>query len=63
MKDYFFDASDARAMLAGSTVVIQYLIKSLTEEKDNDIFRSVSVKCAEDQLEKIAELLKKNIGE
>ena len=63
MNDYFFDACDARAQLAGSRVVIKNLIKCLTEMQDNDIFRDVSVKCAEDQLNEITELLNKKIGE
>lgn len=63
MSDYFFEMCDARAQLAGSRVVIENLIKSLTEMEGNVIFRDVSIQCAEDQLNEINELLNKSIGE
>lgn len=63
MSDYFFDACDARAQLAGSTVVIKNLIKCLTEMEGNVIFRDVSIQCAEDQLKEIEKILKTTMGD
>ena len=63
MNDYFFECSDARAELAGCRVVIENLIKALTEESNSDIFRNVSLEIAKEQVETINKILDKKIGE
>lgn len=67
MNDYFFEYSDARGRLAGSRVVINYLLEVLTTRKDDDILREVAIEVAiglaEDELKYIDEILCKKIGE
>lgn len=63
MNDYFFEFSDARGRLAGSRVVINYLLEVLTTRKDDDILREVVIGLAEDELKYIDEILCKKIGE
>lgn len=63
MNDYFMELCDARGQLAGTRVVLESCLKALTDESTSAIMRDVAVKMAKDELETIAALLDKKIGE
>lgn len=63
MSDYLMELCDARGQLAGTRFVLENLLKALTDESTSGIMRDVAIKMAKDDLETIAALLDKKIGE
>ena len=63
MRDYFYECVNARGELAGTRAVLENLIKSLTEMKENDIFCEVSIKLGRKRLIEIDAILERTIGE
>lgn len=63
MSDYFWELCDTRGQLAGTRVVLESCLKALTDESTSGIMRDVAIKMAKEELETIAVLLDKKIGE